>query len=86
MPMFALVVRLDCGDEAAATRFDKLTAEVFDQITTKEPGTLIYATHSVEGEPRSEQHACRCMALGGPDAPEVVLSVESSLGSPPLRP
>jgi quinol monooxygenase YgiN len=49
--MFALVVRFDCRDESAATRFDELTARVVDQITTKEPGTLLYATHSVEGEP-----------------------------------
>jgi quinol monooxygenase YgiN len=51
MRMFALVVRFDCRDEAAATRFDQLTAEVVDQITTKEPGTLLYATHAIEGEP-----------------------------------
>jgi quinol monooxygenase YgiN len=51
MPMFALVVRFDCRDEAAAARFDQLTAEVVDQITVKEPGTLLYATHSVDGEP-----------------------------------
>ena len=49
--MFALVVRFDCRDQAAAARFDELTAEVVQQITEKEPGTLLYATHSVEGEP-----------------------------------
>ena len=49
--MFALVVRFDCRDEAAATRFDDLTVEVVQQITAKEPGTLLYATHSVDGEP-----------------------------------
>ena len=51
MRMFALVVRFDCRDQAAAIRFDQLTAEVVHQITAKEPGTLLYATHSVEGEP-----------------------------------
>jgi quinol monooxygenase YgiN len=49
--MFALVVRFDCRDEAAAARFDELTAEVVRQITDLEPGTLVYATSAVEGEP-----------------------------------
>jgi quinol monooxygenase YgiN len=49
--MFALVVRFDCRDQPAAARFDELTAEVVRQISEKEPGTLLYATHSVEGEP-----------------------------------
>ena len=49
--MFALVVRFDCRDEEAVTRFDELTAEVVEQITQREPGTLLYATHSVDGAP-----------------------------------
>jgi quinol monooxygenase YgiN len=49
--MFALVVRFNIRDEAAAKRFDELTAEAVEQITANEPGTLIYATHTVEGEP-----------------------------------
>ena len=49
--MFALVVRFDCRDQAAVARFDELTAEVVQEIAEKEPGTLIYATHSVEGAP-----------------------------------
>jgi quinol monooxygenase YgiN len=49
--MFALVVRFDCRDQPAVTRFDELTAEVVQQITEREPGTLVYATHSVEGAP-----------------------------------
>jgi quinol monooxygenase YgiN len=51
MAMFALVVRFDCRDQAAVTRFDELTAAVVEQITEREPGTLVYATHSVEGDP-----------------------------------
>jgi quinol monooxygenase YgiN len=51
VPVFALVVRFDCRDEAAATRFDELTAEAVQDITDLEPGTLLYATHAVEGEP-----------------------------------
>src|SRR5690349_18455524 len=49
--MFALVVRFDCRDEAAAARFDELTAAVVQQITEREPGTLSYATSAVESEP-----------------------------------
>ena len=49
--MFALVVRFECRDEAAARRFDELTATVVGRITDREPGTLVYATHAVEGEP-----------------------------------
>jgi quinol monooxygenase YgiN len=48
--MFALVVRFDCRDETAATRFDELAAEVVRHIEVNEPGTLVYATHHVEGE------------------------------------
>ena len=49
--MFALVVRFDCSDEAAAARFDELTAVVVGHITEQEQGTLVYATAAVEGEP-----------------------------------
>ena len=49
--MFALVVRFDCLDQAAVIRFDELTAEVVQQIIEREPGTLVYATHSVEDAP-----------------------------------
>ena len=48
--MFALVVRFDCRDDAAAARFDELTAEVVRHVSEKEAGTLLYATHSVEGD------------------------------------
>jgi quinol monooxygenase YgiN len=44
-------VRFDCRDEGAAARFDELTAVVVQQITDLEPGTLVYATAAVEGEP-----------------------------------
>ncbi len=49
--MFSLVVRFDCRDAAAAARFDELTAVVVRQIEEREPGTLVYATAAVEGEP-----------------------------------
>ena len=49
--MFALVVRFDIRDESAADEFDRLTEEAVGLITQREPGTLIYATHRVDGEP-----------------------------------
>ncbi|MGC5306044.1 putative quinol monooxygenase [Micromonospora zamorensis] len=49
--MFALVVRFDLKDEDAAVGFDRLTAETLPGIQDLEPGTLVYATHRVEGEP-----------------------------------
>lgn len=49
--MYALVVRFDCRDPAAAEEFDQLTESAVSRISSHEPGTLIYATHRVEGEP-----------------------------------
>lgn len=49
--MFALVVKFVLKDEQAATEFDQLVADTARGITDLEPGTLVYATHSVEGEP-----------------------------------
>ena len=49
--MFALVVRFDLLDPAAADAFDALVAQVLPGIRSSEPGTLLYATHTVEGEP-----------------------------------
>ena len=49
--VFSLVVRFDVRDAPAAARFDDLTAEVLEAITAQEPGTLVYATHRVAGDP-----------------------------------
>jgi quinol monooxygenase YgiN len=49
--MFALVVRFDLRDDEAAAAFDALLAETLPLIAEREPGTLVYATHRVEGEP-----------------------------------
>jgi quinol monooxygenase YgiN len=49
--MYALVVRFDIRDDEAAPVFDALTARAVEEITQKEPGTLVYATHVVDGEP-----------------------------------
>ena len=47
--MFGLFVRFTCKDEAAAEAYDKLVAETIEAIKTDEPGTLVYASHLVEG-------------------------------------
>jgi quinol monooxygenase YgiN len=49
--LLALVVRFDIRDEESAVRFDELTERAVEQIQAKEPGTLLYATHKVVGEP-----------------------------------
>lgn len=49
--MFALVVRFNIRDEDSAREFDRLTADVVEKIKSREPGTLVYATATVEGEP-----------------------------------
>jgi quinol monooxygenase YgiN len=49
--MFVLVVRFDLRDEVAAAQFDRLTREAVRRIAEREPGTLLYLTHHVDGEP-----------------------------------
>ena len=49
--MFGLAVRFTCKDSASAEAFDKLVGETVPQIREREPGTLIYAVHTVEGQP-----------------------------------
>jgi quinol monooxygenase YgiN len=49
--MFGLSVRFDLKDEASAKDFDQLVAETSVGIRTREPGTLVYVTHTVQGEP-----------------------------------
>ena len=49
--MFGLCVRFTCKDEASAEAYDRLVAETVEAIKTDEPGTLVYATHLVEGQP-----------------------------------
>ncbi|WP_239335044.1 putative quinol monooxygenase [Frankia sp. CiP3] len=48
--MFGLVVRFDLRSGAAG-EFDRLVAETLPLIVSVEPGTLVYATQEVEGEP-----------------------------------
>jgi quinol monooxygenase YgiN len=51
--MFALVVKFDLFDAEKAAVFDELVAETVKSITENESGTLVYATHTVDGEPLS---------------------------------
>ncbi|MFE3505404.1 putative quinol monooxygenase [Kitasatospora sp. NPDC059160] len=48
---YGLVVRFTVRDAAAASAFDQLAAETIEEIRAKEPGTLLYAIHSVPGQP-----------------------------------
>ena len=49
--MFGLCVRFTCKDQASAEAYDKLVAETIEAIKTDEPGTLVYASHLVDGQP-----------------------------------
>ncbi len=49
--MFGLCVRFTCKDEASAEAYDKLVAETVEAIKANEPGTLVYASHLVDGQP-----------------------------------
>ena len=49
--MFGLSVRFTCKDADSAGAFDELVAETVTQIKQHEPGTLVYAVHTVEGQP-----------------------------------
>ncbi|CCF61622.1 antibiotic biosynthesis monooxygenase [Nocardia cyriacigeorgica] len=51
--MFALVVKFELQDSDKAAAFDQLVTETVQAITEHEPGTLVYATHAVQGEPLS---------------------------------
>jgi quinol monooxygenase YgiN len=49
--MYGLVVRFTCKDQASAEAYDRLAAETLDQIKAHEPGTVIYASHTVRDQP-----------------------------------
>ncbi|NKY34651.1 antibiotic biosynthesis monooxygenase [Nocardia speluncae] len=51
--MFALVVRFELKDTAAAEAFDQLVAKTGEGIAEHEPGTLVYAIHTVTDAPLS---------------------------------
>ena len=49
--MFGLSVRFTCLDADSAAGFDQLVAETVPEIGKHEAGTLVYAVHTVEGQP-----------------------------------
>lgn len=49
--MFGLMVRFTCKDEDSAAAFDILVGETIEAIRQHEPGTIVYASHQVDGEP-----------------------------------
>jgi len=49
--MFGLSVRFTCKDEASAQAYDRLVAETAQGIREREPGTLVYAVHTVRDQP-----------------------------------
>ena len=49
--MFGLCVRFTCRDQSSAEAYDRLVAETVEAIKVNEPGTLVYASHLVEGQP-----------------------------------
>ena len=49
--MFGLCVRFTCKDQASAEAYDRLVAETVEGIRASEPGTLVYASHLVQGQP-----------------------------------
>ena len=49
--MFGLCVRFTCKEQASAEAYDRLVAETVEGIKAGEPGTLVYASHLVEGQP-----------------------------------
>jgi quinol monooxygenase YgiN len=49
--MFGLSVLFTCKDAESAKAFDALVAETVPEIRQHEPGTIVYAVHTVEGKP-----------------------------------
>ena len=76
--MFGLFVRFTCKDEAAAEAYDELVAETIEAIKANEPGTLVYASHLVDGQPLA---ADLLRAVPGPGG---VRSARSVPAHPPL--
>jgi quinol monooxygenase YgiN len=49
--MIGLIVRFTCKDQASAEAYDRLVAQTAPGMRDQEPGTLIYAVHTVDGQP-----------------------------------
>jgi quinol monooxygenase YgiN len=54
--MLALSVRFTLKDQAAAEAYDRLAAETITGIRDSEPGTIVYAVHTVDGRPLQRIH------------------------------
>lgn len=54
--MLGLSVRFTLKDKGAAEAYDRLTAETIEGIRASEPGTIVYAIHTVEGQPLQRIH------------------------------
>jgi queuine/archaeosine tRNA-ribosyltransferase len=61
--MFAILVRFELKDQAAANGFDALVEETVSAIQTSEPETLVYAVHRGEDAPLSAS-STRCTRAG----------------------
>jgi quinol monooxygenase YgiN len=49
--MFGLSVRFTCKDEASAQAYARLVTETVEGIKAHDPGTLVYAVHTVKDQP-----------------------------------
>jgi quinol monooxygenase YgiN len=54
--MLGLSVRFTLTSPAAAEAYDRLVAETLAGIRASEPGTLVYAVHTVDGQPLQRIH------------------------------
>jgi hypothetical protein len=68
--MLGLMVRFTCRDEASAAAYDRLVSATAQGI--REPGTLVYAVHTVQGKPLERVFYERSRrAVQHPDQPTV---------------
>jgi quinol monooxygenase YgiN len=59
MRVFAILIRFDLKDEAAARGFDALAEETIAAVQALEPETLIYVVHRIEARMFYEVYASR---------------------------
>ena len=54
--MLGLIARFTCRDEVCARAYDRLAEETVAGIEAREPGTIVYAVHRVDGQPLQRLH------------------------------
>jgi quinol monooxygenase YgiN len=54
--MLGLIARFTCRDEVCAWAYDRLAEETVAGIEAREPGTIVYAVHRVDGQPLQRLH------------------------------